>query len=49
MVIRRGSYGLEERKCHFCLQEAKGESSQPYHNPWEGDGANNPLNHFETN
>lgn len=49
MVIRRDSYGPEESKCHFYPQEGKGGSCQPHHNPWKGEGANNPLNHFETN
>lgn len=48
LAIGRNFQGLEESKCHFCLQEGQervsGEqqAGQVHLNPWKGDGATNP-------
>lgn len=50
MTTGRGSWVLEESKCHSCLQEGqKGgpmelQASQPGFSSWGGDGAANPRN-----
>lgn len=50
-----GSFrGLEESKCQPYVQEVQEGGSmdlqvgQPHLNPWDGDGATNPENHFQT-
>lgn len=54
MVIRGGSSGWEEIKCHSYLQEGQRGGSrelqdgQPHLNPWEGGGVNNLGNYFQT-
>ena len=53
VVNWRGAQGLEESKCHSCLQ--KGQDGGPWElqagqldlNPWEGDRAANPGNHVQ--
>lgn len=53
MTTGRGSWVLEESKCHSCLQEGqKGgpmelQASQPGFSSWGGDGATNPRNSFQ--
>lgn len=44
MLVRRGTWGLEDRKCHPSLQKEKEQPrhlpvSQPYLRPWKGHGA----------
>ncbi|GAB0192621.1 mitochondrial enolase superfamily member 1 [Grus japonensis] len=53
MMIDRSAQRLEERKCHFYLQERQEEeprelqTSQPHLSPWESNGAANPGKHFQ--
>lgn len=51
MSIMGGSWGLQERGHHPCLQErwsAELQASQPHLSPWEGDGENPPGNPLQT-
>lgn len=54
LVIQRGSWKLEESKCHSCLQEGQEgrseelQAGEPHLNPWVGNGATNAGKHFQT-
>lgn len=53
MSTGRSAQRVEESKCHSHLQEGpeggprKLQASQPYLDPWEGDGTANPGNRFQ--